>query len=185
MTTPIADRAVEDRFLELTPEEREIYEAVEDYIASTYNQASVQERSAVGFVMTIYRRRLASSFRALRQTLQNHLNAITAGERIPLTSLEEDAPEDEAVDEIPDVDQLKELTRKALAAEEEADVQRLLGRIGRLPPDSKLESLKGILHDLRQAGYGQVMVFTHYTDTMDFLRGELLEDSDSRLMCFS
>ena len=185
LTTPIADRVVEDRFLELAPEEREIYEAVEDYISSTYNQASAQERAAVGFVMTIYRRRLASSFRSLRQTLQNHLNAITGGERIPLTSLEEDAPEDEAVDEIPDVDQLKELTRKALAAEEEADVQRLLGRIGRLPPDSKLESLKGILHDLRQAGYGQVMVFTQYTDTMDFPRGELLEDSDSRLMCFS
>ena len=29
------------------------------------------------------------------------------------------------------------------------------------------------------------MVFTQYTDTMDFLREELRKDADSRLMCFS
>ena len=185
LTTPIADREVEDRFLEMRPDERRLYEAVEDYIADTYNQATAKERSAVGFVMTIYRRRLASSFSALRETLRNHLDAIAAGDRAPLTSLDEDAPEDEVVDEIPDLDQLEELTRKALAAEEKADIQRLLDRIGRLPPDSKLESLKAILNALRRDGYKQAMVFTQYTDTMDFLRGELLKATDSRLMCFS
>ena len=61
LTTPIADRKVNDRFIDMTPEERSLYDAVEDYIASTYNQASAKERTAVGFVMTIYRRRLASS----------------------------------------------------------------------------------------------------------------------------
>ena len=70
LTTPIADRRVEDHFLEMTSAERALYDAVEDYIASTYNQASANERTAVGFVMTIYRRRLASSFCALRHTLQ-------------------------------------------------------------------------------------------------------------------
>ena len=39
LTTPIADRRVEDRFLEMTAQERALYDAVEDYIASTYNQA--------------------------------------------------------------------------------------------------------------------------------------------------
>ena len=185
LTTRIGERHVEDRFLEMTPEERLIYEAVEDYISSTYNQASAKERSAVGFVMTIYRRRLASSFRALSKTLRNHLEAIAAGDAVALKNLDEDAPEDEAVDEIPDVDQMEELTRQALAAEEQEDIGDLLDRIGRLPPDSKLGSLKEILHDLSRAGYGQAMVFTQYTDTMDFLRGELLKDTDFRLMCFS
>ena len=59
---------VDDRFIELTEDERNLYAAVEAYIASTYNQAAAAERSAVGFVMTIYRRRLASSFRALCAT---------------------------------------------------------------------------------------------------------------------
>ena len=185
LTTPIAERKVEDRFLEMTSEERALYDGVEDYIASTYNQASAKKRSAVGFVMTIYRRRLASSFNALHKTLQNHLDAIAAADRVRLMGLDEDATDDEALDDVPDADEVEELTRQALAAEEEADIQQLLGRIGRLPPDSKLHSLKDTLYELRQDGYRQTMVFTQYTDTMDFLREELLKNADLRLMCFS
>ena len=185
LTTPIADRRVEDRFIEMTVEERALYDAVEDYITSTYNQASATERTAVGFVMTIYRRRLASSFCALRNTLQNHLDAIAAGGQAQLVGLDEDAPDDEAVDEVLDADDVAALEREALAAEEEADIRLLLDRIGKLPPDSKLESLKTNLDELRQDGYGQAMVFTQYTDTMDFLREELLKRADLRLMCFS
>ena len=68
MQTPIADREVEDRFVPLSVAESRIYEAVENYIGTTYNQASAKEKNAVGFVMTIYRRRLASSFHAYRGT---------------------------------------------------------------------------------------------------------------------
>ena len=185
LTTPIADRRVEDRFLEMTLEERSIYDAVEDYIASTYNQASAKERTAVGFVMTIYRRRLASSFSALRKTLQRHLDAIAAEGMAQWMGLDEDAPDDETMDEILDADEVEVLEREALAAEEEADIESLLARIGQLPPDSKLGSLKSSLAELRQDGYRQAMVFTQYTDTMDFLRGEILKDTDQRLMCFS
>ena len=77
LTTPIADRRVEDQFIDLSPAERTVYEAVEDYISTTYNQATAQQRNAIGFVMTIYRRRLASSFFALGQTLEAHLRAIS------------------------------------------------------------------------------------------------------------
>ena len=185
LTTPIADRRVEDRFLEMTPEERVIYEAVEDYIASTYNQTSPKERTAVGFVMTIYRRRLASSFSALRKTLQRHLDAIAAEGMAQWMGLDEDAPDDETMDEILDADEVEELEREALAAEEEADIESLLARIGQLPPDSKLGSLKSILAELRQDGYRQAMIFTQYTDTMDFLRGKILKGTDQKLMCFS
>ena len=185
LTTPIADRQVDDRFLEMTAEERALYEAVEDYITSTYTQASATERPAVGFVMTIYRRRLASSFRALRKTLQNHLDAIAAGSFATWTGLDEDATDDETTDEILDADEVGELERAALAAAETADIQGLLFRIGQLPPDSKLESLRSALHELHQDGYRQAMVFTQYTDTMDFLRQELLKGADERLMCFS
>ena len=185
LTTPIADRQVQDRFIEMTPEERALYDAVEDYIASTYNQASAKERTAVGFVMTIYRRRLASSFSALRNTLQNHLEAIATGNPAQLLGLDEDAPDDETDDELLDSDDVAAFEREALAAEEEADIQSLLFGIGQLPPDSKLESLKNTLAELRRDDYRQAMVFTQYTDTMDFLRAELLKDADQRLMCFS
>ena len=186
LTTRVADRQVEDRFLQMTPEERDLYDAVEGYIASTYNQASAKERTAVGFVMTIYRRRLASSFRALSRTLEKHLDAIAAGdEAARLADLDEDVPDDELISEYPDPDELEKLQERALAAEEKADIHGLLDSIGRLPPDSKLAGLRSALDDVRQGGYSQAIVFTQYTDTMDFLRQELHKDADSRLMCFS
>ena len=51
LSTPIAQRQVDDRFIEMTEEERGLYSAVEAYIAGTWNQATATERSAVGFVM--------------------------------------------------------------------------------------------------------------------------------------
>ena len=173
LSTPIAGRQVEDRFIDLTADERALYEELEEYIASTYNQASARDRSAVGFVMTIYRRRLASSFRALRHTLSGHLAAMTASDQSQLTGSEEDAPDDEAVDEILDADEVADMEREVLVAEETDDIEHLLDLIGRLPPDSKLESLKDVLDELRKAGFKQAMVFTQYTDTMDFLREAL------------
>ncbi len=185
MTTPVAERQVEDCFLEVSDAERGIYDAVEDYIAGAYSRASGKERTAVGFVMTVYRRRLASSFVALRETLQKRRAAIDDGGRSELFGLDEDLPDDEAADEAADPDEAARLERSALAHEQKAEIDGLLGAIGRLPPDSKLGSLKDVLRELRRAGYGQAMVFTQYTDTMDFLREALVEDGEWRLLCFS
>ena len=66
--------------------------------------------------------------------------------------------------------------REGLAAQERAEIETLLASIRKLPPDSKVEKLKKVLADLRSDGYPQVMVFTQYTDTMDFIREELASD---------
>ena len=184
-TAPVAARRVEDRFLEMKTEERAIYESVEDYIATTYNQASPKEQTSVGFVMTIYRRRLASSFNALRATLQRHLANIDADNADVQFGVEEDVPDDESVDELLDVEQVEQLERVALAAAEESDIEGLLESISQLPPDSKLSSLKSALSELRDDRYTSVMVFTQYTDTMDFVREALRKDGEFTLMCYS
>ena len=185
LTTLIADRSVDDRFIDMTGEERALYGAVQEYIASTWNQASAAERTAVGFVMTIYRRRLASSFHALRTTLRKHLAAIAVDDQSRLAGSDEDAPDDETTDEMPDAEEIAELEQRALAAEEAHDIERLLAGIDRLPPDSKLGSLKELLRELSEAGFAQTMVFTQFTDTMEFLREALRGEAGPRLMCFS
>lgn len=182
--TPIADRAVEDRFIELSPAEREVYEAVEDYIATTWNQASRAERNAIGFVMTIYRRRLASSFLALARTLEAHLRAIAAGTSGRQIDPDEDL-DFELEDDEPDAEEAEALEREALALEERSDVERLLALVKGLPPDTKLARLRAVLAELQAQGYAQAMVFTQFTDTMDFLRHELVRDHGARVMCFS
>jgi len=187
MQTPIADREVEDRFVRLSDDEARIYEAVENYISTTYNQAAAKEKNAVGFVMTIYRRRLASSFHALRHTLEDRLTAMQTGK--PPKPQE---PDDEADNETPDAegdvlapDEVAELEQAALAQEEKDDIASLLEDIRRLPPDTKAERLRQELEKLRIDGYSQTMVFTQYTDTMDFLRDELATKTSLRIMCFS
>ena len=188
LATRIADREVDDRFVEMSADERALYEAVEEYIATTYDQASEEERRAVGFVMTIYRRRLASSFRALRSTLERRVGGAgdTGGGSDAV--LAEDVSDDEVADDPAlDEDAVAQALRESLRAEEAEDVRRLLDQIARLPPDGKLSALKEALDDLRERGHRQVMVFTQYTDTMDFLREELAGDAGSALalMCYS
>ena len=185
----IAERDVADRFLPMTAAEQALYQAVETYIAGAYNQAGQAERNAVGFVMTVYRRRVASSFHALRRTFERRLAAMDEREAALLADAEEDAPDDETGgvlgDEPPDADELERLARAALRADERAQIVVLLERARALPPDSKLAALKAVLAELREHGYQQAMVFTQFTDTMDFLRDALQHDTGPRLMCFS
>jgi hypothetical protein len=139
ISTPIADRDVRDDFITMTPAERAVYDAVEDYISTTYNQASSSERNAVGFVMTVYRRRLASSFRALRDTLEARLLPLTSdadpGHRMAVA---DDASDDESREEVMDADEAAALERQALRLEERLDIEALLKKVAQLPADSKV-----------------------------------------------
>ena len=174
LKTRIADRVVIDEQIELISEERALYEAVEHYISNTYAQAPDAEKSAVGFVMTIYRRRLSSSFHALRTTLQKRLLAVrgNAAAVVDEDDEDEDLPEEAAP---------AELSREAVRCEEVAELELLLRELEKLGTDSKTRFLQETLKTLRKNGNRQVMVFTQYTDTMDYLRGQL----DMPVMCFS
>ncbi len=185
ISTPIATRKVEDRFLGMSPGEQELYAAVEEYISRVYNAAEQKERSAVGFVMTIYRRRLASSLAALKATLESRLAAMkSAAQNLPLAS-EEDTPDDETLDEQPDLEEMREQEQAALAFEERSTIEDLIRKLHALPVDTKLTKLVDELLELREQGYGQAMVFTQYTDTMDFLRTKLGRSGQFRLLCYS
>jgi superfamily II DNA or RNA helicase len=82
-------------------------------------------------------------------------------------------------------DEVAELENAALAQEEKDDIAHLLDDIRQLPPDTKGERLRQELEQLRSDGYAQAMVFTQYSDTMDFLREELATKTTLRVMCFS
>lgn len=187
ISTPIPAREVADRFVSLSEQEAQVYAAMEDYISSTYNNASQERRTAVGFVMTVYRRRLASSFYSLANTLNKRLAALKPGPASLMdpARIEEDLSDDEVQPEIMDVETAQELEAEALTAEEIGDLQGLLESVRRLPTDTKATALLEAVNEVRADGYSQVMVFTQYTDTMDFLREFLVKHSSLRVMCFS
>jgi superfamily II DNA or RNA helicase len=183
----IADRVIVDGegYIQLTVAERSVYEAVEEYISTTYNSASERQRTAVGFVMTIYRRRLASSFAALRRTLEKRLDAM----RNPPGKIEDQddehlATDDETADELPDMEEVQNLEREALMLDEEGSINQLLKQIRALPVDTKATALQQKVLELKAEGYPQVLIFTQFTDTLDFLRVHL-RSRGFRVMCFS
>lgn len=182
LTTPIGQRHVQDEFIELSAAERRVYEAVEDYIATTYNNAAAGDRNAIGFVMTIYRKRLASSFYALAQTLGDRLAKLQGARAPSLATPENLADELEAGVES---DNTTDWETAALNYEEAKELEALLRQVQALPIDTKAQVLKRVIQQLQAAGYSQVMVFTQFTDTLDFLRQELTTRLGLRILCFS
>jgi SNF2 family DNA or RNA helicase len=185
LSTAIATRKVEDRFIPLSAEEAGLYQRVEEYISEIYNAATPDARNAVGFVMTIYRRRLASSFYALRRTMEKRKggvghNLTAADER----RIDEDVADQVEAGEEVDAETVSEDERRALAFEEMDVIDEIVESIKRLPTDTKTVELSKVLSDLKGSGYPQVMVFTQFTDTMDYLRDQIASAGKS-VMCFS
>lgn len=185
ISTRVATRRVEDRFLDMSEGEAALYAALEDYITQTYNKASKEERSAIGFVLTIYRRRLASSIRALILTLDKHLQAVRQGGAVPDLLSADDRETLEWDADAGDEADLDAAERAALAREEAGEIETLLRLARGLPEDTKLGALRETIAELRAGGHAQVMVFTQFTDTMDLLRENLSGQDDLKLMCFS
>lgn len=183
ISSPIATRIVRDIEVEMTASERALYDAVEDYISSTYNNAAVEKQSAVGFVMTIYRRRLASSFAALQHTLNDRLASMTDG---TVTATDEDVSQDEDREEVMDSDEAESLARDALVVEEQQSIKDLLKQIARVGANTKARVLVEELGKAWDDGYDSAIVFTQYTDTMDWLKNHLAaEMPGKKIGCYS
>ena len=63
--------------VELTDKEKKLYEAVTEYVSYHFNRALDGEKRNVGFAMMILQRRLASSIRAIRRSLERRRDKLT------------------------------------------------------------------------------------------------------------
>lgn len=171
----IATRNVSDRFIEMEPAERDIYERTEEFLRETYANADQAQRNAVGFILTIYRKRLSSSFAALAKSLQGRLDRASEDDEF---DLEESGVET-------DEEQIGNAESEARALLEGTAIADILADVAKLPIDTKARALADELSQLKAEGFDQTMVFTGYTDTMDGLRDWLAEESGREIICFS
>lgn len=187
MDLDIGQRHVQDRFLESSAQERALYNAVEDFISTQYaryDKAGSQKRSAVGFVMTVYRRRLASSVAALVSTLDKRLTN-------QLQQLDEEdvaASEGEGLggDLTMDAEGVERTLEEISLQEERNAITALLEQARPLVgQESKGDALQRALAALRAEGYRQVIVFSQYTDTVDALKQLLVAAGHTSLMAFT
>ena len=171
----IAQRLVQDNAITLE-KNREIplYRAVSEYVRHFYNLAQKENQKALGFIMTLYRKRLTSSFYAIRESLQRRLDGINI------------TPDD--LGDLDDADDpiIEGLERYVIPAdpEEIAYLQDLLLQFENTGEDSKLSHCINILRqELSQRE--SAIIFTQYTDTMDYLRQTLQQLYGSQIACYS
>ena len=169
-------RSVDDDFKYMSNAERKVYDQIEGYIRNVWNIHNDTSRKAVGFVLVSYRKRLSSSFAAFKQTLTNHLARMDG--QLPKLETHEDEYDD--LDYETDFGALEEDGLKNI---DRAWVTRMQKAVDTLPPDTKLERLIDKINCLNGAGYNKVMVFTQFTDTMDYLRDKLKQNWN--VACYS
>jgi hypothetical protein len=173
-----------------SPAERETYEAIEKYINERFDQLE-REKSGKGFVMTVYRRRTASSPLALRRSLDRRQDklerfinkhwtaqALNPGEEGVDTRDLSDADLDERIDPaLP--------SNPSTARDEKELIRKLLAKLEALgPTDSKYDKFQRELKEITADGRS-ALVFTEYTDTMEYLRDLLTPTYGSTLGCYS
>ncbi len=161
--------------------QRELYEAVTEYVRHGYNQALKEKRNYIGFLMVLMQRLVASSTRAIRTALERRLEIIE--QEVPLQFLnnEEMEPGEDWWD-LDGQEQLEQILKKRLLAfaNEREEVNRLLSlarQCEALQPDARAEALLEWLYRLQAEENNpelKFLIFTEFIPTQEMLK-EFLE----------
>jgi SNF2 family DNA or RNA helicase len=169
--------------------EFDLYRDVTHFVKSQSQRAAAREDDprarAVGFLMTLYQRRLASSTFAVQRSLENRARRLDTALKRGKELLEEvvDVPDPEDLEEMDEAEREKWEERLALMSvarnpqELREEIDDLL-RLARMAEDveaagveAKLSKLKKVLQD--QGFFDRpdqrLLIFTEFKDTLDYL----------------
>ena len=188
LNAKLADRHVRPEIVRLKAEEQTVYDELQLYCAELANHIAEnmedgKQRAAIGFYLSFLRLRFASSFKALEESLIRRLEKIqkTINYHLDSESYElEDALSEKELsagdEEQYEALVLKNRTESDLVWEQSA-VKRLLDALKRLPKTpSKTRRLLEWIEKRRinnTPRVAQMVIFTRYSDTMDYLHEEL------------
>ncbi|MGI5927891.1 MAG: DEAD/DEAH box helicase [Thermacetogeniaceae bacterium] len=181
--------------VDLTAEERCLYDAVTAYVQEGYALAQRTKNTPLQLIMVLMHRLLTSSIAALSHSLRKRRERLEAGLASALAARldEEGDGEAEGVDidaTIEDAEAfLEESTFVHAATTQEIDhLNRLIALADRVAVDSKARRLVTEITALKSTRSGEappkVLVFTQFLRTQDYLRS-LLEKSGLRVVCFN
>ncbi|MDW8058462.1 MAG: helicase-related protein [Thermomicrobium sp.] len=178
----IPTRAPRPVWIDMSETERQLYERIDEYISEFYGRYEA-ERPGLGFVMTIYRRRLTSSFFAVRCSLERRLRYLRK-QRPDLGLMDEDLEDDDLERDVSEALATFSDTLTQAYHDELRYLEDFLRELARLGEDSKFACLLEWLRELFRR-HETVAVFTQYTDTMDYLRERLVAVYGGTVACYS
>jgi superfamily II DNA or RNA helicase len=162
--------------VELSNEERVALEAVERYVREGYAKAARTNDSAVGFLMVIFQKLMASSIRALRTSLERRRLKLEGSAAAPVLDKKTKA-QLEALEIRLDDDEFVGALLDEIAAsdgEEAVELGKLVALLDQVPTDSKGDALVARLVELQgHDASAKVLLFTEFRETQEYLRERL------------
>jgi SNF2 family DNA or RNA helicase len=188
-------------------DQKQLYEAVTEYVREGYNQAMREKKAYVGFLMILMQRLVTSSTRAIITTLEKRLEVLTTDKypetENPQTSVlsETQIPNHlcpsvssmvEEFHELDGQDQLESFLKTRLAAmkNERAEVELLLTAARKVEargPDAKAEALLEWVYKFQQDEGDpdvKLLVFTEFVPTQQML-AEFLGNRGISVACLN
>jgi hypothetical protein len=169
----------------MTDDEWELYDRIRSYIKRSYNRYmnGSQAQKALGFIMTVYRRRLTSSFYAIRRSLERRRDVLES--KLSAAELL-DADDVMANPTLPiDMEDLEQTPTQELE-NEIWQIKDFIKSLADLPADeSKMRRLHDLIDASFKAGHDTVLVFTQYADTVNYVVDQLSTTYGSRVMSYS
>ncbi|WP_423463366.1 DEAD/DEAH box helicase [Promicromonospora sp. MS192] len=176
-------RTVNDEFIELAANERKLYERIEEYIRRHYNAYMTGgNKQALGFIMTVYRRRLTSSFAAITKSLQRRLDVLEHHKSLDALFTDDDRREIE--DTLLDPETFDESAERLV--DEIGELRNFVHELEQITAEDTKASR--LIDDVRKSvleGYSSVVVFTQYFDTLEYVRERLLAAGIVKIGCYS
>ena len=178
-----SDRNAKTYLVDLSQEEADIYEEVSDYIQRGYNKAQQEGRRAIGFVMVVYQKLLASSSHALRKSLIQRIDKLR--EQLEKTTIDRNKArpsgkrgrieEDielahEAENPVYWLERYDLAIDPAAIEDEIIELEELVKRLGNTR-DAKASELLRIVKG--NSNNSKIIIFTQFLNTQEFLRETL------------
>ena len=161
---PIPERHARDVIISMTPEERRLYDGIKPLIQQCYAGRNNINQQALGFITTIFRKRMGSSTYAYAQTLRNAANRIPQDADDWMTLLN-DADWDFLTDR--ETNALNNATNLDALLEAADEAERMSHQ------DSKRHRLDDVITELREQGHNHILMFTQFRDTQSWLSEHL------------
>lgn len=167
--------------------QRELYDAVTEYVREGYNQAMKEKKSYVGFLMVLMQRLVSSSTRAIATTLERRLGVLNEP-----TGQMELFPDEESWEEMDGQEQLDTVLRQRVKAmDNEKDEVRLLLDAARKVeaggPDAKAQALLEWIYRMQEEEQDpemKVLIFTEFVPTQAML-AEFLHARGMSVVCLN
>jgi len=190
-TRMFPEKNIEALSVEMTREERKLYDDVTEYIREYYDLAQQEENQAAGFTMVIYQKRLVSSIYAIRKSLENRMRAIQndavaedlpddVQDLIPRYSTEPETLTDTERARIEEALETVTITLNRSKIQQELDrVKQLWQQAKNIETDSKARLLRQFVDRILSDNPDEkILIFTEYTDTLEYLRDEVFPEHD-------